>query len=191
MASCERGNRSADCDITRIVEEYAPRLRAYIRGRVGCREDAEDILQDVFCQLVRVSQTDGGEITRMASWLYKVARNAVLNLWRSRRDVRVSYPGDDDSACEGLSDILFGASDGGPEKEYMRRLVWQELEYALAELPPEQSEVFCLTVFDNIPVKDISAATGVSVATLLSRKHYAVKFLRMRLRGLYEDIMIS
>ena len=69
--------------------------------------------------------------------------------------------------------------------------MWQELEYALAELPSEQREVFCLTVFDGVPVKDISANTGVPVATLLSRKHYAVKSLRIRLRGLYEDILNS
>ena len=80
-------------------------------------------------------------------------------------------------------------SPSDPESVYLRKLVWEELAEALACLPPEQSEVFCATVFDGVPVKEISADTGVPVATLLSRKHYAVKFLRMRLRWLYEDLL--
>ena len=87
--------------------------------------------------------------------------------------------------------MLFSEPAGEPENVYLRKLVWQELDNALSELPPEQSEVFCLTVFDGVPVKDISENTGVPVATLLSRKHYAVKHLRLRLRGLYEDILNS
>lgn len=187
MAGNER-----DVSVAEIVESYAPRLRSYIRGRVANRDDAEDILQDVFYQLVRCGRTEGYEIEKMSAWLYRVARNCILNLWRSRRYEPLSlFSGDGDEAFDSLSDMLFSSPSSEPESVYLRKLVWQELEYALAELPKEQSEVFCLTVFDGIPVKDISANTGVPVATLLSRKHYAVKFLRIRLKGLYEDIINS
>lgn len=178
--------------IGQIVETYTPRLRSYIRGQVANREDAEDILQEVFYSLTRATLTDGNEITRVSAWLFRVARNAVLNLWRQRSgNARpVLDAASIDSACESLSDMLFSPDAAGPESTYLRKLVWQELDDALAQLPPEQSEVFCLTEFDGIPVKEISARTGVPVATLLSRKHYAVKHLRLRLKGLYEDIMI-
>lgn len=182
---------SHDVAIAEIVDSYSSKLRSYIRGQVGCREDAEDILQEVFYQLARSMQSDGGGIENVSAWLYRVARNSILNLWRKCREESLPSIDEDgiESACKGLSDMLFSTSADEPENVYLRKLVWQELEYALAELPPEQSEVFCLTVFDGIPVKDISARTGIPVATLLSRKHYAVKFLRIRLRGLYEDLL--
>lgn len=177
--------------IAEIVECYSPRLRSYIRQRVSTHEDAEDILQDVFCQLVRTSQTTGNDIERISAWLYRVARNSILNLWRKKREEPFGGWCDDGEAFDNLAGMIFSAPADEPENIYLRKLVWQELEYALAELPSEQREVFCLTVFDGVPVKDISANTGVPVATLLSRKHYAVKFLRIRLRGLYEDILNS
>jgi len=92
-----------------------------------------------------------------------------------------------------FSEILFsnGETVPSPETEYLRSLVWVELENALSELPPEQRQIFELTELDDIPVKDIAEATGVGVNTLLSRKHYAVLFLRKRLAGLYADIICS
>lgn len=184
----------ADSDtITDIVTAYTPRLLAFIRSRTDCEEDAEDILQEVFYQLARIDDDERGGIERMSAWLYRVARNAVLNFWRKKRELSLDalYYGDDE-ACAEISETLFNA-DGqertSPERDYLRTLVWQELEDALAELPPAQSEVFCLTVLDCVPVKEIAAATGVPVATVLSRKHYAVKFLRRRFRELYDDLM--
>ncbi len=169
-----------------IVAEYTPRLLGYIRSQVDSREDAEDILQDVFYQLARVSAGDGSEIERLSSWLFRVARNSILNFWRKRREVSLDT---EDPVCEEIARTLFCGPPDAPDTVFLRNLVWEELDAALAELPPEQSEVFCLTVFEGMPVKDISAATGIAVATLLSRKHYAVKHLRRRFHDLYDALI--
>lgn len=174
-------------DINDIVTRYSPRLLSYIRSQVNSREDAEDILQDVFYQLARVSCDGSAGIERISSWLYRVTRNSVLNFWRKKREIPLET---EDEVCEDIATNLFSSSQDSPDTIYLRRLVWQELDAALADLPPEQSEVFCMTVFDGIPVKEISKATGIPVATLLSRKHYAVKFLRKRFHELY-DALIS
>lgn len=96
----------------------------------------------------------------------------------------------EDQVCEEITQTLFCTPQDIPDTVFLRNLVWEELDAALSELPPEQSEVFCLTVFDGMPVKDISNATGIPTATLLSRKHYAVKYLRKRFHDLY-DALIS
>ncbi|MDE7142386.1 MAG: sigma-70 family RNA polymerase sigma factor [Muribaculaceae bacterium] len=173
-----------------IVAEYSPRLLGFIRSHVGCREDAEDILQDVFLQLARCYGDEGSGIEKVSAWLYRVARNAVMNFWRKKREVSIDALCEtEDHICEEISETLFCGAPDAPDTVYLRSLVWQELDQALSELPPEQCEVFCLTVFDGMPVKEISAATGVPVATLLSRKHYAVKFLRRRFHDLYDSLL--
>lgn len=178
---------SLNDNIEDIYTEYSPRLLGYIRLQVSNREDAEDILHDVFYQLARTSVDDGSEIERISSWLYRVARNAVLNFWRKKREVSLET---EDTACDDIAHTLFCNPADAPDTVFLRELVWQELDIALSELPPEQCEVFCLTVFDCMPIKDISSATGIPVATLLSRKHYAVKYLRKRFHELY-DALIS
>lgn len=172
-----------------IYAEYSPKLLRYIRAQVSSVEDAEDILHDVFYQLARTPADAGfSEISRMSSWLYRVARNSVLNFWRKRREVSIETV---DVVCEDLARTLFCPPQETPDVTYLRSLVWDELEQALTALPPEQSEVFCLTVFDGIPVKEIAQATGVPVATLLSRKHYAVRFLRKRFHELYSSLILQ
>lgn len=173
-------------NIREIVAEYTPRLLGYIRSKINSREDAEDILQEVFYQLARVSNEDGSEIERISSWLYRVARNSILNFWRKKREVAFDT---EDTVCEEIAQTLFCGPQDAPDTVFMRNLVWEELEAALCELPPEQREVFCLTVFDRVPVKDIAAATGTPMATLLSRKHYAVKHLRKRFHDLYDALI--
>lgn len=170
--------------ITDIVNRYTLPLFSYIRCRVETREDAEDILQDVFCQLSRTFNGGDSSIGIISGWLYRVTHNSILNLWRKKRlaSAYSLYEG-----IEALSEML--TVDMDPETDYLRKLVWLELEYALAELPAEQSEVFCMTVFEGIPVKVIAGNLGIPVATVLSRKHYAVKHLRIRLKGLYDDLM--
>lgn len=171
-----------------IVTEYTPCLLGYIRSHVSSREDAEDILQDVFYQLARVTNENCTEIERISSWLYRVARNSILNFWRKKRELPFDT---EDPKCEEIAQTLFCATQEAPDTVYLRKLVWEELNIALSELPSEQYEIFCLTVFDKIPVKDISTATGISVATLLSRKHYAIKYLRKRLHNLYDALVIQ
>lgn len=187
MATSDK--RHGKSQVEDVVREYTPRLRSFIHSRVASREDAEDVLQEVFYQLVRTTSGDIGQIERMAAWLFRVAQNTINNLWRKRREDEMPTLGDDYMACEQLQDALFGSAEPEPDVVYLRKLVWQELDMALDELPPEQRDVFCLTVFDGMPVKEISRLTGVSVPTLLSRKHYAVTFLRSRLGELYSDII--
>lgn len=189
--AADNGRREDVQSVESIVNEYTPRLRTFISSRVACREDAEDVLQEVFYQLVRSTAGDIGRIECMSAWLFRVANNTILNLWRKRREDELPQAFYDNGyeACEELQDVLFGADSQLPDMVYLRKLVWHELDLALDELPPEQRDVFCLTVFDGMPVKEISRATGVSVFTLLSRKHYAVKFLRKRLGDLYEEIV--
>ena len=175
-------------NIEDIFAEYSPRLLGYIRSQVSSREDAEDILQDVFYQLARVSVDGESEIERVSSWLYKVARNSILNFWRKKRDIPLDA---EDAVCEDIAQTLFCSSQDAPDTVLLRKLIWHELDIALSELPPEQCEVFCLTVFDGLSIKDISASTGTPVATLLSRKHYAVKYLRKRFHNLYDALMIQ
>ena len=175
-------------NIENIVAEYAPRLLGYIQSQVKCREDAEDILQDVFYQLARASANADSGIERVSSWLYRVSRNSVLNFWRKKREIPLDA---DDLVCEDFAHTLFCNQQDVPDSVFLRKLVWQELDIALSELPPEQSEVFCLTVFDGMPIKDISSSTGIAVSTLISRKHYAVKYLRKRFHDLYDALILQ
>ena len=176
--------------LDKIVLEYAPGLRRYIRSHVPVREDAEDILQEVFYQLARTTEDESRGVDKMASWLYRVARNMVLNFYRKKHEITFGALYDEDeTACIEISQVLFCDDADSPDNMILRKLVWQELEIALAELPSDQSEMFCLTVFDCVPVKDISLATGIPVATLLSRKHYAVKYLRKKFKDLYDELL--
>lgn len=171
-----------------IVAEYTPRLLGYIRSQVNSREDSEDILQEVFYQLARVSNENATEIERVSSWLYRVARNSILNFWRKKREMSFDT---EDPVCEEIAQTLFCNPQDAPDIVLLRNLVWEELDVALSELPQEQREVFCLTVFDGMPVKDISTATDIPVATLLSRKHYAIKHLRKRFHNLYDALIMQ
>ncbi len=182
-------------EVGQLIAEYQPQLKSFIRKRVSNTEDAEDILQDVFYQLVKAVDEAASPIEQVSAWLYRVARNLIINKGMKMREEKMPayYNGDsDEEVLKDFSEILFGNdSSPSPETEYLRSLVWTELEAALAELPPEQREVFELTELDCIPAKEIAEATGVTVNTVLSRKHYAVKHLRKRLVGLYREIVYS
>jgi RNA polymerase sigma factor (sigma-70 family) len=180
-------------ELDRLIAEYRPQLQSFIRKRVSNKEDAEDILQDVFYQLVKTVNTAMNPIEQTAAWLYRVARNTIINHGIKKREEEMPvYQSDenDDAIVKDFSEILFNnESSPSPETEYLRSLVWTELENALAELPPEQREVYELTEFEDIPLKEIAQTTGVPVNTLLSRKHYAVLHLRKKIRQLYEEII--
>ena len=188
-------NKPTNQDVGQLIVEHRPKLKAFIRKRVSNSEDADDILQDVFYQLVKTVENSMHPIEQVSAWLYRVARNLIINNGTKKREEELPVYRSNDSDEDVLTDIsevLFGSDTSvSPETEYLRSLVWVELENALAELPPEQREIFELTELDGIPVKEISETTGVAVNTLLSRKYYAVKHLRKRLEGLYHDIVIS
>ena len=177
-------------DVTTIFKNYQSRLKGYIAQRVSSREDREDILQDVFYKLL---QTDPAEppLRQIAAWLYSVARNLIIDKNRKHKEEQIPLlPRYDDETLvlKEMSEFLFDA-DTSPEKEYTRSLVWEELDKALAELPEEQRTVFELTELQGFSFKEISASTGIPVNTLISRKRYAVLYLREQLYELYEELL--
>ena len=173
--------------ISEIVAEEGARLRNFIRRRVPDPSDAEDIAQEVFYELVEANHLLM-PIEHVTGWLYRVARNRITDLFRKKKPESFS-----DATVEGeagellqLEDML-PSPDAGPEALYVRNLLLEELELALDELPAEQRDVFVAHEIDGRSFKELSAETGVSVNTLLSRKRYAVLHLRERLKNIYEE----
>jgi RNA polymerase sigma factor (sigma-70 family) len=164
--------------ITEIFRREQGRLRSFVRKRVADEGDAEDILQDVFSALVEANWLTR-PVEQAGAWLFRVARNRIIDFFRKKRPVQFED--------EGIEDLLPSA-DAGPEGAYLRSLLWEELEQALAELPEEQRAVFIAHEIEGRSFKELSAETGVSVNTLLSRKRYAVLHLRERLKDINEDI---
>ena len=169
---------------------YSKRLLKFISSKVGLLEDAEDILQDVFYQFARIDDL-AHPIENTAAWLYRAARNRIIDQYRKEKEnpLPASWDGEEEEYfIDEIADILYGEEEG-PDNDYLRSLILDEIETALADLPKEQREVFVLSEFDAMPVKEIAKKTGVPENTVLSRKHYAVKHLRMRLQELYCDVM--
>jgi len=174
--------------ISDTFEQERRRLFAFIRDRVSDLEDAEDILQDVFFQLV--NHYDNIEsLDRVSSWLFTVARNRITDSYRKKRPERLSNirRGDDSEEPLHLADILPDLS-GQPDELYARSLILDALDEALEELPEAQRYVFVQHEFEGRSFKDLSAELGIGVNTLLSRKRYAVLHLRERLREVYEEL---
>jgi RNA polymerase sigma factor (sigma-70 family) len=174
-----------------IVETYRTKLTGFIRRRVKRLEDAEDIAQDVFYQLAEAERLLK-PIEEVAAWIYTVARNRITDYYRKKRpDLMNEIQVEDDE--EGLRkdfDTLAGVADGTPETEYLHSVIWAEMASALANLPPEQRAVFEMTEFEGLAFKEIAEITGEPVNTLISRKRYAVLYLRERLRILYDELVI-
>jgi RNA polymerase sigma factor (sigma-70 family) len=168
------------------LKKERERLLGFIRRRIGNASDAEDILQDVFYQLL-VSDSVMEPIENLTAWLFTAARNKVIDWYRKRRPVRSPHAAGDHDASPDPEDILSGPADG-PERAYWRSLFWSELAEALDELPEGQREVFVAHELDGLSFKAIAERTGVPINTLLSRKHYAVLFLRERLQELYDEL---
>lgn len=174
--------------ITQIIKAYSKRLLGFIKQRVNSNEDAEDILQDVFYQFAGNTEP----IEQVTSWLFTVARNKITDRYRKKQlplidDLQAPVSGDEEDGFD-WKDMVPSAGDS-PETAYLRNLFWEELQQALNELPAEQREAFIQNEIEGVAFKDISAATGVSVATLISRKRYAVLFLRERLQGLRDELL--
>lgn len=176
-------------DIALVYEQYTPELRGYVARRVDSPEEAEDILHDVFYKLVRIDLLQN-PIEYVSAWLYQAAGNRITD--RARKKKEQSMPetrGKDEDGYFLDSLSAFLADDGdGPETLFRNELITEEIAQALSELPAGQRSVFELTEYDGLSYKEISESTGVPVATLLSRKHYAVNYLRKRLRELYDDL---
>ena len=177
-----------DQRISEAVSRERGRLRNFIRRRVRDEADAEDILQDVFYELVETYRLMK-PVEQVGAWLFRVARNRIIDLFRKRKPetLESEIAG---AAAEGetltLEDLL-PSPDAGPEAAYARGVLLEELDAALDELPGGQREVFVAHELEGRSFKDLAAETGVSINTLLSRKHYAVLHLRERLGEIYEE----
>jgi RNA polymerase sigma factor (sigma-70 family) len=176
--------------ISDIIKNYGGRLEGFIRKRVRTIEDADDVLQDVYYQLADADRLLK-PIDQMAAWLFTVARNRITDLYRKKKTESMPEffaDTEDEGSFRELRNLMF---DNGstPEDDYLRSLVWIELEKALDELPEEQRLVFELTELKGLSFKEISEQTGVTVNTLISRKRYAVLVLRERLQLIYDELI--
>jgi RNA polymerase sigma factor (sigma-70 family) len=176
-----------DQQISEAVEREKPRLRNFIRKRVADQSDAEDILQDVFYELVEAYRMMK-PVEQVTGWLFRVARNRITDLFRSKKREASSEPAVKIEDGEEIQwEDLLPSPEAGPEAAYARSVLLEEVDAAMDELPEEQREVFVAHEFLGYSFKDLAEQTGVSVNTLLSRKRYAVLHLRERLQTIYDD----
>ena len=176
-----------DHQISEIVEEQRSRLRNFIRRRVADPADAEDILQEVFYQLVQANRLLM-PIDHVTGWLFRVARNRITDLFRKQKPDALSDRDaeNEDGELLRLEDLL-PSPDAGPEALYVRGVLLDELELAVEELPDEQRDVFIAHELEGRSFKELSAESGVNINTLLARKRYAVLHLRNRLQSIYDE----
>jgi RNA polymerase sigma factor (sigma-70 family) len=187
MSTLEQITAEQDQWIAQAVERDGFRLRNYIRKHVVNLEATEDILQEVFCELIEAYRLLK-PIEQVSAWLFRVARNRIIDRFRSRKVESLSQPkfGEDDDEAVSLEDLL-PSPESGPEAAYARSVLVEEIDEALDEMPEEQRSVFIAHEWEGYSFKELSAETGVSVNTLLSRKRYAVLHLRRRLQSIHEE----
>ena len=178
-----------DRQIADVVARERSRLRSFIRRRVANDADAEDLLQDVFAELVEAYRLLM-PIEFVTGWLFRVARNRITDLFRKKRPEAFANTLQEDEDGEVLDvEEMLPSPDGGPEAQYMRSVLLDELQRALAELPEDQHDVFVAHELEGRSFKELAAESGVSVNTLLSRKHYAVMHLRRALQTVHDEFM--
>ena len=177
-----------DQRISEVVEREQSRLRRFIRSRVPDPRDAEEILQDVFYELVAANRLLM-PIEHVTGWLFRVARNRIIDLFRKKtpEGLHDVAPTAADDARLQLEDLL-ASPDAGPEALYARAVLFDELEAAIDELPAEQREVFIAHELEGRSFKELAEGSGVGVNTLLSRKRYAVLHLRKRLQSTHDEL---
>jgi RNA polymerase sigma factor (sigma-70 family) len=176
--------------LTETIGREQGRLRNFIRRRVADQADAEDILQDVFYELIEAYRLMK-PIEQVGAWLYRVARNRIIDGFRKKKPEPFSDsrdPGAEDADTLSLEELI-PSPDAGPEASYARSILLEELDAALDELPEEQREVFVAHEIEGISFKELSAEKGVGINTLLSRKHHAVLHLRRRLQSIYKEYL--
>ena len=182
-----QGMALRDQRISDVVKREQARLRNFIRRRVPDPRDAEDVLQDVFYRLVEANQLLM-PIEHVTGWLFRVARNRITDLFRKKRPENFSDLAVANQDDEVLSfEDLLPSPEAGPEAAFARRVLLEELESALEELPAEQRDVFMAHEFEGRSFQDLAAESGVSVNTLLARKRYALLHLRKRLQSVYDE----
>ena len=166
-----------------IFTTYRIRLLNFIRNRVETADDAQDILQDVFLKMIDSSGSN--DISHVSAWLYRTARNRIADHYRKHREMRLEQMLEKDVAD--MTECLAG-DENDQEKDFIRNLIWSRLNASLGRLPEKQRWVFIETEIKGVSFKELSARTGLSVNTLLSRKHYAVLYLREQLCDIYYEL---
>jgi RNA polymerase sigma factor (sigma-70 family) len=174
-------------NVIETVKEYGKRLFGFIRTRVKTNEDAEDILQDVWYQLTLL---DSGPVEQLGAWLYRVAQNKIIDRYRKQKPESLEdFTFEDEEGGISFKEILLSDENDDPEKEYLKKMFWEELLAALSELPEPQKKVFVMNELEDKTFQEIADESGENIKTLISRKRYAVIYLRERLRALYEEII--
>lgn len=189
MTTLEQATAEQNQWIAQAIEKDQSRLRNYIRKHVLDREATEDILQEVFTELVEAYRLVK-PIEQVSAWLFRVAKNRIVDRFRGRpmESLTATNDNEEDDVPLLLEDLL-PSPDEGPEAAYARSVLMDEIEEALEDMPEEQRAVFIAHEWEGYSFKELSAETGVSVNTLLSRKHYAVLHLRNRLKSIYEQFV--
>jgi RNA polymerase sigma factor (sigma-70 family) len=178
-----------DLRISEVIAQEGARLRNFIRKRVPFEADVEDLLQEVFFELVRANRLLM-PVEYVTGWLYSVARNRITDLFRKKKPVNFTDADFENEQAELLDfEALLVSPDAGPEELYLHKLLLDELESALADLPEEQRDVFVAHEIEGSSFKEMAAATGISINTLLARKRYAVQHLRDRLQIIHNDFL--
>ncbi|RKF50746.1 RNA polymerase sigma factor [Paraburkholderia fungorum] len=181
-----------DNDITATVLRERSKLGNFIRRRVHDQGEAEDILQDVFHEFVQAYRLPA-PIEQVSAWLFRVARNRIIDRFRKRREQPLADIADNQDDPDNLDyrlDLALPATDAGPEAVYARSRLLEALQAALDELPPDQRDVFVAHELEGRSFKELASGSGVGVNTLLARKRYAVLHLRVRLQAVYDELDI-
>ncbi|MGF6991938.1 RNA polymerase sigma factor [Paraburkholderia sp. GAS32] len=178
-----------DTDITATVLRERTQLGNFIRRRVHDQGDAEDILQDVFHEFVQAYRLPA-PIEQVSAWLFRVARNRIIDRFRKRREQPLADMVDAADDVEYRLDLALPATDAGPEALYARSVLLEALQDALNELPADQRDVFVAHELEGRSFKELASESGVGVNTLLARKRYAVLHLRVRLQAVYDELDI-
>jgi RNA polymerase sigma factor (sigma-70 family) len=187
-------NRRESMDLALQIENLfktdRKKFLGFIRQRVRSQEEAEDILQDVFTNVLAASANVQKPIENIASWVFTAVRNRIIDSYRKKRAETFSdmqTPGQAEDGVDAFENFL-GDAVSTPESDLIRKTIWESVQAGLAELPPEQREVFVKNEFEGISFREMSEDTGVNINTLLARKRYAVLHLRKRLKDLYVSL---
>jgi len=174
-------------NIIEAVQDYGKRLFSFIRGRVRTDEDAQDILQDVWYQFSNTMESE--PIQQVSAWLFTVARNKITDKYRKQKTLSIEdFVYEDEDGEVNYKDMLL-ADLTTPEDTELKKMFWEQLFKALDELPEEQRQVFVWNELEDMTFREISEKTGENIKTLISRKRYAVSFLRKRLENVYNDLI--
>jgi RNA polymerase sigma factor (sigma-70 family) len=175
-------------NITGTISEYGKRLFGFIRGKVDTNEDAEDLLQDVWYRFSQVTNLD--EVESVSGWLFSVARNRVTDFYRKKKTENIEDFGYETEDGEiNFKEILLADDNNNPELKQFKNLFWEQLLEALDELPENQREVFVMNELEDLTLQQIADKKGEKLKTIISRKGYAIKYLRQKLENLYNEFI--